>query len=530
MLAGCNDMFIPPDASDNGSSDSVPVASDGSDLTQRDYLALTRLTASHTIDMKTLEKMVSGILQISKDEDSARGVAATRTIIGVQKVTSIPSKSFSSGDPAARSAALEPEEPVELYTFEVADPVEETTGYILASNDNRIGNILAIVENGDFDEPENPFTEILHKNLEAYIDTTIAAYATLTDEDVLAALEKLNDREEERALASHWDIVKDYLKRGYVISSTSLSNNFKAVRSPFITTKWNQYAPYSNYVNYGLYKEGKKERTYVAGCVPVALGQLITYYQYMKPISPSVAAFNQPTINGWNPKAGVWTGQYNWAAMKNVSTLTESNTAMVGQIGVLLYQIGKNLGVEYKKEGTTSSPIPPPNESTKQISAPAVMKTLQSMGYNTGNGFQYSTELENRRDGSTIYNYISQSTKKNTLNQGYPYLVYGIDKRGFSDKNLWGGHAWLVDGYGTMTQYAEKLSHPVTGDVKTVTVTLTNCMMVHCNMGNPTGNGWYIDGIFDVGNMASLPGSSVAGKGAPDLSDFVNWMVPTPKR
>jgi hypothetical protein len=53
----------------------------------------------------------------------------------------------------------------------------------------------------------------------------------------------------------------------------------------------------------------------------------------MKPISPDFAAFNQPTIDGWNPKAGVWTGQYNWAAMKNVSTLAESNTAMVGQIG-----------------------------------------------------------------------------------------------------------------------------------------------------------------------------------------------------
>jgi hypothetical protein len=257
MLTGCNDIFIPPDAS-NGTAASVPVASNGSDLTQLDYLAITRMTASHTVDMETLEKMVSGMLQISKDEGSARSVAITRTITGVQKVTSIPSKSFSAGDPAARSVALEPEEPVELYTFEVADPVEETRGYILASNDNRIGNILAIVENGDFDDPEDPFTGILNKNLEKYIDTTIAAYGTLTDADTFAALEKLNAQEEGRALASHWELIQDYLKQGYVISSTNLYNDFQAVRPPLITTNWNQGAPYSNYVNYGLYKEGKK--------------------------------------------------------------------------------------------------------------------------------------------------------------------------------------------------------------------------------------------------------------------------------
>jgi hypothetical protein len=138
--------------------------------------------------------------------------------------------------------------------------------------------------------------------------------------------------------------------------------------------------------------------------------------------------------------------------------------------------------------------------------------------------------LDDRRDGSTIYNYISQSTKKNTLNQGYPYLVLGVDKNGSEDSTKWTSHVWLVDGYGTMTQYAEKLSHPVTKDVKTVTVTLTNCLMVHCNMGNATGNGWYIDGIFDIGNMASLPGNSVPAKDAPDFSDYVNWIAPTPER
>jgi hypothetical protein len=335
-LAGCSNIYTP-----TGPIDSTATTND--ELTRFDYLALTRLTSSHTTDVGTLEKIAGSILQTSIGEGSARSVEPGRAITGVRKVTNIPAKSFISGGGADRSAIAESEEPVELYTFEVTNPAEETTGYILASNDDRIGNILAIVDNGKFDDPEDPFTEILHKNLENYIGTTIAAYETLTDADTLAALEKLNAQEEEgRALSSHWDVIQDYLKRGYVISTNSVSD-FKAVRSPLITTKWHQKAPYNNYVNYGLYKEGRKERSYAVGCVPLALGQLATYYQYMKPISPTIAAFNQPTIDGWNPKAGVWTGQYNWAAMKNVSTLSESNTAMAGQIGVLLYQIGKNL-------------------------------------------------------------------------------------------------------------------------------------------------------------------------------------------
>jgi hypothetical protein len=118
------------------------------------------------------------------------------------------------------------------------------------------------------------------------------------------------------------------------------------------------------------------------------------------------------------------------------------------------------------------------------------------------------------------------------MNNGYPYLVaghtYAKDKNG---NDVLAGHMWLVDGYGTMTQYTEKLTHPTTKDSKQVTVILTNCLMVHCNMGNGTGNGWYIDGIFDVGNMAlNMPNTTVASNKAPDLSINVYWIAPTPIR
>jgi hypothetical protein len=160
---------------------------------------------------------------------------------------------------------------------------------------------------------------------------------------------------------------------------------------------------------------------------------------------------------------------------------------------------------------------------TYKMTSADIMNTLKAMGYNTGNGFQYSTFEEKGYSGSTIYNYLPQSTKKNTLNNGYPYLVIGNGNDG--------GHAWLIDGYGTMTKYTEGLMHPITKDSKQVTVTLTNCLMVHCNMGTSAGSGWYIDGIFDLGNMATkLPDSEVAPDSYPEFSEYVNWIAPTPIR
>jgi hypothetical protein len=525
-LAGCSQ----PLSEEPDTASPAPV---DEEMTRRDYLALTRLTETHTTDVETLEKIANSVIQASKEGVGARSVGTSRTITKVQKVTNIPAKSFTSGGGAARSAIAESEEPVEFYTFEVTDPNEEVPGYILASNDDRIGNILAIVDNGVFDDSDDPFTEILHKNLENYIDTTIAAYATLTDVDTFAALEKLNAQEEEsRALSSHWEVIQNYLKRGYVLSTDNSTSDFKIVKHPLITTKWHQKAPYNNYVNYGLYKTGRQERSYVVGCVPLALGQLATYHQYMKSISPSIAVFNQPTINGWNPKIGVWTGQYNWAAMKNVGTLFESNTAMVGQIGVLLYQIGRNLNATYTP-GTSmnnlgSTGVSGSLTANGSFTSKYIINTLKAMGYNTGNGFQYSTFEEKSSSGSIIHNYLPQSTKKNTLNNGYPYLVLGNSRAG--------AHAWLIDGYGTMTKYSEELKHPTTLDSKTVTVPLTNALMVHCNMGHTTGNGWYVDGIFDVGNMATnLSGSVIDPDSDPEFSQSefsqnISWIAPTPIR
>jgi hypothetical protein len=527
MLAGCTNAITFTGEPEVTEPDPVetnkpnPVSSDT--LTRQDYLALSRLTTSQTTDVETLEKMVSGLLQSSKGSGSARSAVTSRsTINDVRKVTSIAAKSFSGGGGAARSITSESEEAVELYVFDITDPVENTSGYVLTSNDIRIGNILAIVENGEFDDPDDPFTAILHKQLENYIDRTIAEYAELTDEDVYAALEKLNEQEEGRLFLSHFDDIKSYLENGYVISP-STQHDFAVVKAPLITTNWVQEAPYSNYLNYALYLEGKTSKDFVPGAASVALSQLVTYYGHMNSITPTVAPFNQPTISGWNPNAGVWTGQYNWAAMKNVSTLSATDTAMVGQIGTLIYQIGKNLGVTYDP-GKAGGPSFEINLTTQNASSPTLMSTLQAMGYETGDGFKYAMDVETTSSGFSYTNhYISQYTKKSTLDQGHPYLIFG----GTTLATGPAGMLWLIDGYGTMTFYTEQLINLSTYEIIPVTLSLSNALMVHCNMGK-SSNGWYVDGIFDTGNMLKIPSNPTSSDFSYDFDLYVNWLAPIP--
>jgi hypothetical protein len=235
----------------------------------------------------------------------------------------------------------------------------------------------------------------------------------------------------------------------------------------------------------------------------------------MNPLTPAISFFNQPTIDGWNPKVGLWTGQYNWAAMRNVSVLTEGNTALVGQIGVLMYQI--------RQAGTNNIINAPPSEVTfdpvtNQAYFPDLIDLIEEMGYSTGSGFTYVAYDDNTPNA--VY---FRTVRKFTLDAGYPYLVIGINQ------NMSVAHIWLVDGYGSMSTYTEKLVNPNNGQYMIITIGNPNgTLLVHCNMGLGYGNGWYIDSLFDMANMANFPDNSMGPDDALNVSSYVNWLLPLP--
>ncbi|MDR2394192.1 MAG: hypothetical protein LBD93_08575 [Treponema sp.] len=110
----------------------------------------------------------------------------------------------------AWSISVAEEYPVEIYEVTIGDTAGENAGFILASNDDRVGNFLAIAE-GSLTDTDNPFVEVLNANLNDYINTTISEYNAITDADIEAAIEKALEMDlvGARTLSTHWNGIAD---------------------------------------------------------------------------------------------------------------------------------------------------------------------------------------------------------------------------------------------------------------------------------------------------------------------------------
>jgi hypothetical protein len=325
---------------------------------------------------------------------------------------------------------------VEIYELSVGQPGSDTEGFVLASNDARIGNILAIAE-GSLEEATEEFATVLNVNLQEYVDATIMEYNSITEAEIEAALEKAiaEKMEGSRALSNHWNSF-DFTGNWVAYSYTS---DFSIAKTPLLNTKWGQgtTGAYSanNYVYNNYVKSAKGYNYYVTGCGPTAIAQIIAYHNYIKPVA------------------------------------------------------------SYR---------------------PAAFETL---GYTITN-YANATSLSETLNSSTISYITTPATIKSALNNNRPIYTRGAPTAGT------GGHAWVIDGHGAMTTYREYFYNTQTGQTSSVSITLTNCLMVHCNMGwNGNANSWYIYGIFDTANRTLLESSSGSGG-----NYSANTMILVPRR
>jgi hypothetical protein len=143
-------------------------------LTPHDYLALLKTQETHKVSVDDLQKMAAGLLE---KPPHGRSVSSAENVVrGIKKLPISNSRNFIGFAGPGRSAEAVPEtEPVEIYELSVGQPDTESEGFILASNDIRIGAILAIAE-GSLEDANEEFLEVLNANLQDYIDATIAEY------------------------------------------------------------------------------------------------------------------------------------------------------------------------------------------------------------------------------------------------------------------------------------------------------------------------------------------------------------------
>jgi hypothetical protein len=231
-IAGC--VLFTEEPADMKGNSRVETPAAESALTYRDYLALTKTQESHKVSIDKLQEMAAGVLQ---NTSQGRSVASNGSIItGVKKLPISNTRNFAGSPGLSRSAAAEHEtEPVEIYELSVGQPGGESEGFVLASNDIRIGSILAIAE-GSLEDVNDEFLEVLNGGLQDYIDFAVDEYNSITESEIEAAIEKAlaENTDAERTAVTHWDDYK-YLSGGDWVP-TSFRTDFSAQKNPLLLT------------------------------------------------------------------------------------------------------------------------------------------------------------------------------------------------------------------------------------------------------------------------------------------------------
>jgi hypothetical protein len=430
---------------------------------RRNNLALMKMMDNHKVDIDELQLIVEMVLNTTSGSRSV-GVSERAVITGVKRLP-LEEQRFTSNF-IGRSVATESyEEPVAVYEFAVGSPEDDNEMFVLASDDIRIGNILAIAQ-GSLEDTPGGFYEILQVGLHNYITETILEYENITDEEVAIALENAATRQPEAERS---------VNGGKVIES-----DFTIKKRPMLKTRWGQGEEggwsgevYNNYVQhvYGNFN-------FIAGCGPTAIAQIIAYHNHIIPP-------NSPAL----PKSfdsnnyGKWSGAFNLSKIRNMETINYSKRMesgmmeAIGQVGVLMYYIGhKSIGnATYKPEETS-------------MSLSGARSAFQKLGYTVTNYDTKPTTVTGTTSSFSIKYNTSLAVIKKALNDNRP-IFFGGDAQSGSKKT---GHWWVIDGWADMTYYRE-----VRADNSTWRVSLNNILMVHCNLGwDGKSDGWYIYGLF----------------------------------
>jgi hypothetical protein len=366
-----------------------------SELTRKDSLALSHLKKSHVIEEETLRYQLNDFLQ---EDSNGRSVNSTSSIItGVTKFSGKPVKQFSTKN--IRSVAADTEEmEIPFYLYTIENSIEDTEGFAIACGDERIGDILAVVENGVFDE-DNPFLAIFYSNLDGYIEETIDIYNSINDEDIEIAIQK------------------------NAMSSRAVISNETSDPSVLLITRWGQSgSPVWDIINemYGRTNYGYNDK-YVTGCVMTASAQIMAFHEYPKICSAP----------------GYTDIIYNWKDMKTHPYPYSLTSNAQRSVAALMYELG--LKAPNTQYGT----------GDKGTSATLSTEIFSKMGYETPSSLQ-SYNYETIK--SSIIAKKPVAIRGNSHKEHHETkFLWWVVKSWDTYKN---GHAWVVDGYRTRNSTA----------------------------------------------------------------------------
>lgn len=301
---------------------------------------------------------------------------------------------------------------------------DDQAGYAIMGADDRIEGVIALVDDGSLSPEE-------------FLDEPQTRMSNQIDNNRRLLFRRIVDYANENVDANDGALSRPPICYGPWEIYTRMEK--------MLRTKWHQYAPFNNFCPV------VDDRRCPAGCVAIALGQIIAYNKMTYGIGPDEI---------YDPLD--WNGIFSCMNKNNFSDFTDSENFAVAQFSRL---IGDLAGMEYAPDGSTSN-------------IDKAMNLLRRIGY-TGWGRRV---------------YDVGEIKEMLLDHGLPVYMRGFIDRAINP----GGHAWVVDGIYGYSRFVKE------GTASTIEYR----DLIHCNFGwEGDSDGFYHSGIFwDGVAIPDIPG------------------------
>ncbi|MCR5437575.1 MAG: C10 family peptidase [Treponema sp.] len=368
----------------------------------------------------------------------------------------------------SRSAIIEEcnEINFDLYSIET----DKEKWHAVASDDKRIGNVLALIESEFLEDiSDNDFSIMFAECLNNYVLNTAEQWNSITDEDIC----------DYKSRSVYKDIVND---NNYTYSSWIKNSGNTKCQLP---VNWNQNpSPFNNCL-----VSVKGGNAYYIGCGAIQVAQIMAYHKYAKiNISPNLKKIKEKWALASN-----WNGKYDFDILTSIKRpYSNCPEDLKIQLGAFLFDVADGCKSEYGTNGTSTY------ENNR-------INYLKQQGYKYDSTSDYS------------FKHIKAS-----IDAGYPVPICGQSKKHITKTNhkfLWwtwtttntsysGGHAFIIDGYYNMSCTA-------TNGITTITITDN---FVHCNPGwGGSYNGYYLNGVLNFGNGELIDDSDIRSVEGEDL-------------
>ena len=390
----------------------------------------------------------------------------------IKDIKSISLSALRTKSPTEFPDSIGSEEIVYIVNFENED------GYAILAADDRIGSdVIAVTDSGAISETdvfeslqqpslplnngydtlyfeledsiavvELPTTAVLNTYLETYGEFPVGVQMPHADNEVpkhLTTYLCVQYAVDEIADAPSGGSGNENVTTLVTYQRDSVIQTVKPILKDMST--WRQKAPFNSYCPKIWFGGGEHTP---AGCVPLALAQIMTHFKY-----PSEVKYKKKMVN--------------WDALKTSWNKTDQGKESAG---ILLRRIGNACGSVYTRWGT--------------FTFPSSAKHALSCKFNYKN-----VELKNYNNSDVLH----------SLNADCPVFICSLPSRNWHDYDFANSHGWVLDGYGTrkrtttVTTFRDGVqqSEP---EVRNDTLT-----MVHCNFGwGGDCNGYFVSGIFDL--------------------------------